>query len=139
MRCVLDINVLVASFGPTTGPPTLVVEAAMLGAYELVLSDAMISVVARVFQKPYFVHHVTPVVGKTFLDALSTSAELVRPDPTVRGVAPDAEDDLVLATAVAGEVDYLVTGDTRFLSLTTYRGVRLISPRAFLELLDTLT
>jgi predicted nucleic acid-binding protein len=41
----------------------------------------------------------------------------------------------VLATAVAGDVDYLVTGDIPFRSLTAYRGVVLLMPREFLELL----
>ena len=53
----------------------------------------------------------------------------------VRGVATHPEDDLVLATAVSGQVDYLVTGDRQILRLGMYEGVTIISPAAFLDIL----
>jgi predicted nucleic acid-binding protein len=56
---------------------------------------------------------------------------------TVNGVATHPEDDLVLSTALSGKADYLVTGDKRFVArVATYQGVRLISPRDFLTLLE---
>lgn len=54
----------------------------------------------------------------------------------ISGDAPDDEDDQVLATAISAGVPYLVTGDRAFLLVDAYRGVQLLSPRAFLALLD---
>jgi len=51
-------------------------------------------------------------------------------------VPNDPKDNPVVATAVAGKADYLVTGDrTHLLPLGEYRGVRMVSPRAFFDLL----
>ncbi len=46
-------------------------------------------------------------------------------------------DDLILATAMSSQADYLVTGDKQLQDLGTYQGVTILSPRAFLDLLRT--
>lgn len=48
----------------------------------------------------------------------------------------DPQDDKFLAAAVEGQARYIVTGDKDLLVLTRYRNVRIISPAAFLELLQ---
>ena len=49
----------------------------------------------------------------------------------------DPDDNLVLATAVAGEADYLVTGDRRhLLQLKKVRRTRVLTARELMELLD---
>jgi predicted nucleic acid-binding protein len=53
----------------------------------------------------------------------------------VRGVATHWQDDRVIATALAGSADYLVTGDKELLRLKSYRTVRIVSPLEFLEIL----
>lgn len=54
----------------------------------------------------------------------------------VHGVAAHPEDDLVLATALSGQADYLVTGDLKLQRLGTHQGVQILSPRAFLDVLE---
>ena len=43
----------------------------------------------------------------------------------------------MLATAVSGQVDYLVTLDRQLLRLGVYEGIRIVSTREFLEILQT--
>jgi len=50
----------------------------------------------------------------------------------VTGVATHPEDDLILATAVAGEASYLVTGDRKLRAVGAFQGVTILSPREFL-------
>jgi predicted nucleic acid-binding protein len=65
-----------------------------------------------------------------------SKATIVVPTIILSGVATHPEDDLVIAVAASARVDYLVTGDEPLQRLGAYRGVRLISPRAFLDLLE---
>ncbi len=67
---------------------------------------------------------------------LLTQAEMV-PDPSApRVVLTDPKDDPIVAAAVAAKADYLITGDRRdLLPIGEHRGVRIISPRAFLAML----
>lgn len=55
----------------------------------------------------------------------------------VSGVATHPEDDLVLATAVSGKADYLVTGDKPLRkTVPKYQGVKLVTPVEFLKVLE---
>ncbi|MBA2469732.1 MAG: hypothetical protein H0V37_10035, partial [Chloroflexia bacterium] len=57
------------------------------------------------------------------LDEVSSLADTVLPVGDVHGVAEDDEDDLVLATAVAAQADYLVTGDKYLPRIGEFRGI----------------
>jgi predicted nucleic acid-binding protein len=61
---------------------------------------------------------------------------IVQVDASVAGAVRDSDDDAVLGTAIAGEADYLVTGDEDLLSLSTFRDVAIVTPRQFLAILD---
>jgi predicted nucleic acid-binding protein len=43
----------------------------------------------------------------------------------------DAYDDNVLACSLVAEADYLVTGDSDLLELKSFKGIPIITPRAF--------
>ena len=43
------------------------------------------------------------------------------------------DDDLILATAVAGVASHLVTGDRQLRNLGEYQDVRIVGPRAFVD------
>ena len=66
----------------------------------------------------------------------SLHAEIVAPAQFSGRVCRDKSDDVVLATAVTGKADLIVTGDDDLLVLKEFRGIRILSPRGFLELLD---
>ena len=48
-------------------------------------------------------------------------------------MAPDAEDDAVVACAVEGEADYVVTGDRGLLALEAYKGIPILLPASFVK------
>jgi predicted nucleic acid-binding protein len=52
-------------------------------------------------------------------------------------VSDDPDDDRVLEAAVAGEADYIVTGDDDLLRPGEFRGTRIVTPALFLAILDS--
>jgi len=62
-------------------------------------------------------------------------ASWVEPEPLKPAVCRDPDGDWVLATALAGEAEAIVTGDADLLVLGEHRGIAILSPRGFLELL----
>lgn len=48
-------------------------------------------------------------------------------------VCRDPDDDWVLATAVAGEAEAIVSGDADLLTLSSYLGIEILSPRQFMS------
>jgi predicted nucleic acid-binding protein len=73
---------------------------------------------------------------RQFLDGLARSAQIYRDAPKVSAVTRDPSDDQVIACAVAARVDYLVTGDDDMLVLAEYQGIRIVTPRQFLDFLE---
>lgn len=109
MKVVLDANVLVSAFTrPST--PALLIDRWTEQRFELTLSTHILDGIRRAWNKPYFRPLITYDEAQSHLDMLTREAEIVTPVDTVRGVAEDLEDDLVLATAVRGRADFLVTG-----------------------------
>lgn len=78
----------------------------------------------------------TPAEMQEFCDDLAASVEMVADLPDLRAGPGDPKDDMVVATAVAARAEFLVTGDRRDLrSLGSYQGIRIVTPREFLDLL----
>ena len=80
-------------------------------------------------------HKIGPAT-EVALAAYTDLCEFVEPQPLPARVCRDKSDDVVLATAVAGKADVIVTGDDDLLVLKRFRGIRIVSPRQFLELLS---
>jgi len=62
---------------------------------------------------------------------LRTRVEIVRPSELGQPVCRDADDDMVLATAQAGQCVAIVTGDADLLVLEQWRHIAIIRPRDF--------
>ena len=136
-RVVLDVNVLASGSLKAPTPPGLLLDIWQAGSFRLIISEHILVNLQRALAKPYFQRRLTAAESSAFLALLRQEATLVPITAPVHGVAPDAEDDLVLATTLSGQADYLVTGDAAFQDLRIYRGIRIVSPRAFLGILTS--
>ena len=69
--------------------------------------------------------------------ALYTALAISVSPTAQRRVAPgDADDDEVIAAAIAANADLLVTGDRDLLALGSYQKIRIITPAEAVRLLD---
>lgn len=137
MRAILDTTVLVsaAAFG---GLPRRVLEAAGTG-FELLLSNEILDELEVVLARPKFTEKVpafTEEDRRSFIEMLIRLGPIIRELPPVPVFVPDPKDTHLLALAMATAADYLVTGDKPLLEVGTYEGTRVITTRAFLDLLE---
>jgi len=51
-------------------------------------------------------------------------------------VHDDPDDDKIVACALEAEADYIISGDHHLLNLKHYRDIQIVTPKAFLEILD---
>ena len=75
--------------------------------------------------------------GISFLKQLRRRVRVVEPAPLSSAVSRDADDDRVLATAVAAEAAMIVTGDQDLLVIGRYNDIDIVSPREFLSRLSS--
>ena len=133
MRVVFDTNVLYAAFAAKGFCEELLDEAA--GACELIWSDALREEFESILERRHKVGVATRIALAAYVDL----CEFVEPERLSERICRDADDDVVLGTALAGKADMIVTGDGDLLVLKEFRGVRILSPRQFLEVLDRLS
>lgn len=136
----LDTNILASGFVQEHGAtaPVQLLDAWLAGAFTLLLSQHVLEELQRTFLKPYFARRLPVQQQADTLAILRTLARITPLTVPVHGVATHPEDDLVLATALSGEAQFLVTGDYKLLRLKRYQGVLLVSAREFLAMLPGL-
>lgn len=137
ISAVLDTNILASGTVTAVTPPGQILDRWRDGQFELVVSEHIIDELERTLNKPYFQKHLTSSVSTAFIDLLQNKATIIPITVKVKSIATHPEDDLVIAAAVSGKADYLVTGDGPLLRKVgkSYKGVTLISPKDFLEVL----
>lgn len=138
IKAVLDVNILASAALNEEGLPAVVVDLAIAGVYEMVVSNHIKERLQKVFERPYFLEHLSVAGRARILEAVNNDIESVEPDPSVRGIAPDEEDDLVLGTAVTAGADFLVTGDKGLLAIGHYGKMRIVTADEFLAEIEGL-
>jgi putative PIN family toxin of toxin-antitoxin system len=136
IRATLDTNVLASGFAHPASVPGLLLGWWRLDTFELVLSEAILEELRRTLRRPYFADRMSVAEQESGLAGLAVAARKLTLQPFLAGVATHPEDDLILATAVQGHAHDLVTGDRQLQLLGSHAGVAIVSPRAFLDLLD---
>ncbi|RAW46451.1 putative toxin-antitoxin system toxin component, PIN family [Halorubrum sp. 48-1-W] len=135
MKAVLDTNVLISAI-IATGTPHDVVVAGYTGTYQIVVSVPTLVELRETLHKYPERFGLTDDEIQTEVETLRYFAEFVAPDEEIDAVKPDPDDDKFLEAAVAGNVDYLVSGDRHLLDLDSFRGIEIVTPREFFELLN---
>ncbi|HEU5432981.1 MAG TPA: putative toxin-antitoxin system toxin component, PIN family [Thermomicrobiales bacterium] len=139
ISALLDANVLasgIAGWRRQETAPLACLRRALNGDITLVISDELLNELYRTLQKPYFIQHTAPEDLNSVFQLILDVGDMAERTVIIHGVATHPEDDLILAAAVSADVDYLVTGDRQLLALGDHGGVRIVSPAAFLALLD---
>ena len=70
------------------------------------------------------------------LASLIQSSARITSSPVKIQFCRDPKDNIVLECAIAGEADFIVTGDNDLLCLNSYRSIRIITPAHFLKILQ---
>ena len=132
MRVFLDTNVLVSAFA-TRGICSDLLRH-VLAEHELIVGEVVIAEVTRVLRDRFRVP--TRTIAAI---AASLRERTVVPRPELAHALPerDPDDRWVLASAIAGNADVLVTGDADLLDLPPQAELKIISPREFWNLMRT--
>ena len=137
LRALVDTNQFVSSVLSVRGPQRRLIDAWRARAFLLVLGPSQIEEIDDVLRRPRLTRRypIDPADREALAHLLRTDA-LTLPSAPREGVCRDADDDALLACAAAAAVPYLVTGDEDLLSVGAHRGVRIVTAREFLQILE---
>lgn len=126
MRVLLDTNVLIAAF-VARGACSELFEHCVRN-HALVTSSALLAELDTTLRRKF---------GASVRDAQAVVAllrrrvDLIDPRPLDRPVCRDPDDDKVLAAALSGHCDCIVTGDKDLLVLERFEGIPIVNPMTF--------
>jgi putative PIN family toxin of toxin-antitoxin system len=131
MRVVLDSNVLLSAMISPHGYPNLIYCAWCADRFDLVTSKTQLHELRRASRYPKFKNILQPYEVGTLLNNLQPAILLEKLNSDIE--ADDPNDSFLLAMALAGHTDYLVTGDHRagLLQMKNIGRTRMVNPTVF--------
>ncbi len=129
MRAVLDTNVILSGLF-WKGVPRAILDAAVAGRFQAITSPSLLAELEVVLREDFEMSENPLQEAMSFLLSF---AEVVGDGGEVPVRVRDPGDEKVLACAVRGRADAIVTGDGDLLDLKQTAGIRILRPRAFLE------
>ena len=138
MKVVLDTNVIIAPFLSPKGVPALIRKAWEDGAFDVVVSETLLAEYTKVlnYEDIAAKHQMDQAKIKGVIEGFKKYATLVSPPKTPEVVKEDPDDDELFAVAEAGEASYIVTKNKHVLNVGEYKGIQVLTPLAFLTLLE---
>ena len=135
MRVVIDTNVFVSSF--LGGNPRKIVDLWKKGQITLCLSKDILDEYVEVLQR---IGLKNEEELKELLSLLSKGFNLIftAKTPKIKAVKNDPDDDKFIECAVALKADVIVSGDKAVKEIGDYMGIRILSPRQFLDRYESL-
>jgi uncharacterized protein len=130
VKVVLDTNVLLAGLATHGLCESLVTLS--FRDHRVVLSEHILSELAKHYVGKF---KASPEQMIEVVALLRTQCEIVQPALVMDEACDDPDDLPILGTAEACEADYLVTGDQALREIGDYKGILIVSPRVFYELI----
>ncbi len=134
-RVVLDTNALISATLVELGYSAQILRAFRQNQIQLVISPYIVAEYSRVVRRPHITKRYKQVQERA--DAIvhysNDRALVVKPETVERVVPDDAKDDAILACAKEGNAQYIVSGDEHLLKLREYKGIKILTPREFVE------
>ncbi len=126
MRLLLDTNVLVAALVAHGTCHELLEHC--VHQHTIISSPPLFDELREVLERK-FRHR--PVDVRSAMQLFAEPFTLVASSALDPPICRDRDDDLVLATALAGQCAAIVTGDQDLLILDPFQGIRILAPSAF--------
>jgi len=137
MRVVIDTGVLVSSLLRKESIPGAVVGALKGAQFSAIYSTEMLMELIDVLGRAKFrvKYGIRPKDITGMVNLLRLRGDLVMPTEHVFACR-DPKDDKFLAVALAGQADYIVSGDADLLVLSPFKGIPVLRPAEFLARLS---
>ena len=139
MRALLDANIFISYLlSPRKHSPVVtMVNLALSGRFRLLLAEDLVDELVRsVAKRAYLQGRIEPADVSELVHLLSQAGEIIpRITDEIPALTQDAKDDYLIAYALVGEADYLVTGDADLLALKQVDRMRIVTAQELLEVL----
>lgn len=137
-RVTPDVQPLVQGAISSTGAAGALLASWQSGETILILCEEIIAKYEQVLQRAHILGkfpHISDATISATAAALRKRSVMVTLTDVPRVVPEDPDDDVVVACAVAGNAEYIVTRDPHLLKLGAHQGIAIVSVETFAQIL----
>jgi len=128
-KVVVDTNIFVSAHLISNGNPARVIDCWIEGEYVLLVSKSIVEEIIRVLHEK----GITTQKIEKLLFLLSKKTIMIASKEEIFVVKDDPSDNKFLECAVLGKANYIVSGDKHLLGLGEYEGIKILTPKEFLD------
>lgn len=121
------------------GNPYHVLEAWRDEKFDVVNTTETLDEIARRLHDKAIQFGVSPAIADEWLEYIRVFALIVPATGAGQSVTRDPKDDKFLDAAVSGKAAYLISSDKDLQVIGAYQGVKIVSPKEFLDILANFT
>ena len=139
IRAVLDTNVLVSGLLSSGGICNQIIRKWITGEFILCICTEALEELEKVVRYPNIAkrHKLSEDEIKQYIEYAEEFAFKVNVTEIENVVKTDPSDNIFPACALAGDADYIVSGNYHLLDLKSYQSIKIITPRDFYDILIT--
>ena len=128
---VLDSNIYISSVFWSSAP-YIIVKKAINQEFSAYISSHIIYEIRKVLARDFDLQkqEIDDIV-----DALQQFTSFVEPKEKIVEIREDPDDDKILECAVACKAKYIVSYNNHLLKLKVFRGIKILTPKQFLDLI----
>lgn len=138
IKVVLDANVFASALLSPYGKPAKILDYVLDSQIRLVASLPIIEEVERVLNYPKLAarHGLTEEGIRELLYGFLGIITMVEDDAPVEVIREDPSDNKYLSCSDVAGADFIVSGDAHLLKLGNYKGIQIVTPAQFLDLVE---
>jgi len=137
----LTPNILVSSILTSEGNPAKILKLVLEGKLNLIISPDILKETRQVFNYPKLAklmekNNITRQEVYGFLEKMSRVALIIPGKLDIDVIQKDPADNKIIACALEGDADFIISGDHHLTDLKIFQGIKIIGPAAFLKIVD---
>jgi putative PIN family toxin of toxin-antitoxin system len=133
IKTVIDTNVIVSAIF-FKGKPRQVLESALKGYIKIYITEDIILELKDVLHKNKF--NLSSELIENIISELISLAEWVEPSEHFHVIENDPSDNIFLDCALAGKVEYIISGDKHLLEIEKWQNIEIVNPDKLLQILE---
>ncbi len=141
-KVVLDTNIFVSGLLSKNGAPVHVLDAWKENRFILVISPFIIQEIVNTLQS-FQIQNKYKIVNEdisALVHLFEHDALIVMGEADVTGAIPeDISDEQILACAIDGEANFIVSGDHHLINLVSFQNIQIITPQSLLSELERMS